>query len=130
MRVITRMEVFHKYFARMVRGDNLRGRIYYCIYGKYAPAAPLFSAHHPSISKSTADSIQIGFPPVPWAGISRLFYFLGVFQILANRPSEILVKYFHASDHSHGSISRVFRGDGSRVFEMAKDTFQRKSISI
>ena len=39
---------------------------------------------------------------------------LGVFQILANRPSEILVKYFHASDHLHGSILQVFREDGSR----------------
>ena len=28
------------------------------------------------------------------------------------------MKYFHASDHSHGSISRVFRGDGSRGCEI------------
>ena len=44
-----------------------------------------------------------------------------VFQILANRPSEILVKYFHASDHSHGGMevfheyfARTVRGDNLR----------------
>ena len=39
--------------------------------------------------------------PVPWAGISR-----------PSEPSPR--KYFHASDYSHGSISRVFHGGAVR----------------
>ena len=41
-------------------------------------------------------------------------YFPSISNTRGDRPREILVKYFHASDHSHGSISRVFREDSSR----------------